>query len=453
MLDLPDVALPAVSESAVLRKVTLRLIPFLFLLYVINLIDRTNVGMASLQMVADPNRPDEAQYAILSEGAYTLGAGLFYVGYLLFEVPSNLIMMRVGARAWIARILFSWGAISAAMMFVTGPWSFFTLRILLGVAEAGFFPGVIYYLSDWFPARARARCVSMFMVGGVIASMIGNPISGVILQYLDRVGGLRGYQWVFLLEGLPAVALGFVTVKILTDKPEQADWLDPAEKAWLSNQMALDRHASGAGRNHTLWAACVNPRVWLLIAVYFTVAMGDNSFGFLIPRFLKEKFPGWTEAQIGLLVAIPSVVAIVGMLLISRHSDQTGERRWHVAGAAFLASAGWLAAALAPSPWLFVVAAAITLTGMKSMLPTFWTLPSSFLTGAAAAGGIALINSVANLGGLLGPNIVKALKSESHGYTNGYFVMAGVLFLGGCLVLRVRANSPATAAIKPVVDS
>ena len=210
---------PAPSEVAVFRKVSLRLLPFLFSLYVINLIDRTNIGIARLQMVDQQN--------LLEEEAYALGAGIFYVGYLLFEVPSNLILLRLGPRVWIVRILVSWGLISAAMMFVTGPWSFGILRVLLGVAEAGFFPGIIYYLSDWFPARVRARAVAHFMVGGVIASMVGNPISGFILQFMDQVGGLWGWQWVFLLEGLPAVALGFVTLAYLTDRPDQARWLTP----------------------------------------------------------------------------------------------------------------------------------------------------------------------------------------------------------------------------------
>src|SRR5262249_27376815 len=222
-------ARPTPREIAVFRKVSLRLLPFLFLLYVINLIDRTNIGIARLQMVD--------QQHILGEEAYALGAGIFYVGYLLFEVPSNLILLRMGARAWIARILVSWGLISTAMMFVTGPWSFFLLRVLLGVAEAGFFPGIIYYLSDWFPARVRGGAVANFMIGGVIASMVGNPLSGFILEYLDQVGGLWGWQWVFLLEGLPAVALGFVTLAYLTDRPDQAHWLSPAERAWLTRQI------------------------------------------------------------------------------------------------------------------------------------------------------------------------------------------------------------------------
>jgi ACS family tartrate transporter-like MFS transporter len=431
-------ALP--NDSAVFRKVSLRLLPFLFLLYVINLIDRTNIGIARLQMVD--------QQHILDEAAYALGAGIFYVGYLVFEVPSNLILMRMGARAWIARILVSWGLISSAMMLVTGPWSFAALRVLLGVAEAGFFPGIIYYLSDWFPARVRARAVANFMLGGVIASMVGYPISGFILQYMDEVGGLWGWQWVFLLEGLPAVVLGFVTLAYLTDRPEQAGWLTAEERSWLALQIEDDRSRQPHSRSHSLRAAFLDLRVWLLIAVYFTVAMGDNSYGFYIPTFLKGQFSDWSPVQIGFIAAAPSVIAMIGMVLVGRHSDKTGERRWHVAGSAFAASLGWLTIAGVASGtvaiegidsrWLFVVGVAVTLTGMKSMLPTFWTLPPQFLTGAAAAGGIALINSVANLGGLLGPWMMGYVKTETGNFTIGYVILAASLFTGGLLVLASR---------------
>jgi ACS family tartrate transporter-like MFS transporter len=430
------------SETVVFRKVSLRLLPLLFLLYIINLIDRTNIGIARLQMV------DELK--LLDEAAYSLGAGVFYVGYLLFEVPSNLILMRTGARAWMARILVSWGLISSAMMFVTGPWSFAGLRVLLGVAEAGFFPGVIYYLSAWFPARIRARAVAQFMVGSVIASIVGNPLSGFILEYMDNVGGLWGWQWVFLLEGLPAVGLGFVTLAYLTDRPEQAHWLTAAERTWLTEVIDRERSTQAHQLRHSLGAAFLDPRVLLLIAIYFTAAMGDNSYGFYIPRFLKDQFPDWSKFQIGLLVAVPGVCAMTGMVLVSRHSDRTGERRWHVACSALAAASGWLLIALAASGWLqipgvesrwlFVVGVAVILTGTKSMLPTFWTLPPFFLTGTAAAGGIALINSVANLGGLLGPVVIGQVKTTTGSFTLGYVIMAGGLLLGGLLVLTVRTQ-------------
>lgn len=433
----------APNEEAVFRKISLRLLPFLFLLYVVNLIDRTNIGIARLQMVDEQN--------LLGEEAYALGAGIFYVGYLLFEVPSNLILLRMGARAWIARILVSWGLISAAMMFVTGPWSFAGLRFLLGVAEAGFFPGIIYYLSDWFPARVRARAVANFMVGGVVATMVGNPLSGLILQSMDQVGGMSGWQWVFLLEGMPAVVLGFVTLAYLTDRPSQARWLAPHERDWLEEQLADERKQMPLDHSHSFRAAIVDVRVWLLIAVYFTVAMGDNSYGFYIPTFLKSQFPSWKPFEIGLLAAVPSAVAMVAMILVGKSSDRRRERRWHVAGSAFVAAFGWLMIAVAASEsfgipgldsrWLFVVGVTVTLAGMKSMLPTFWTLPPTFLTGAAAAGGIALINSVANLGGLFGPNMIGRVKTVTNSFTIGYLVLAAALFLGGLLVLKVARRN------------
>jgi ACS family tartrate transporter-like MFS transporter len=432
------------QEAAVFRKVSLRLLPFLFLLYVVNLIDRTNVGIARLQMV------DEQK--LLGEQAYSLGAGIFYVGYLLFEVPANLLLMRLGARAWIARILVSWGVVSAAMMFVTGPWSFALLRMLLGVAEAGFFPGIIYYLGDWFPARVRARAVARFMLGGVVASMLGNPLSGLILQGMDGVGGLWGWQWVFLLEGLPAVVLGFVTLALLTDRPQQARWLMPRERDWLVEQLEHERREQPHSRSHLLRAAFRDRRVWLLTAIYFTVAMGDNSYGFYIPTFLKSQFPGLSPLRIGLLTAVPSVVAMAGMILVGRHSDRTGERRWHVAGSAFAAAVGWFIVALTASGmlaipgvearWLFLLGVVITLTGMKSMLPTFWTLPPLFLSGRAAAGGIALINSVANLGGLLGPGIVGRVKAAGGSFTAGYLALSAALLVGGLLVLYLMSRGP-----------
>jgi D-galactonate transporter len=433
--DLENGPLPGgelVQEGAVLRKVSLRLLPFLFLLYVLNILDRANIGFAKLQMLHDLE---------MSETAYGLGAGLFYIGYLLFEVPANLILHRIGARAWIARILLTWGLISSGMMFVTGPWSFYLLRILLGVAEAGFFPGIIFYLSHWFPARERARAVATFMTAAVVASLVGNPLSGAILQFLDQSGGLAGWQWLFLLEGIPTILLGFVTLFYLTDRPVQARWLTESERNLLARRMEWEEQTRQQRHGVSLLGALRNPTVWLLIAVYFTVAFGDNSYGFFLPSLLQDKFPSATKWEIGLLAAAPSVMAIVGMVLIGVHSDRTGERRWHVAGPAFLAVVGWMMVALAPTKWLFVVGLGIASTGMKSMLPTFWSLPTAFLSGAAAAGGIALINSVANLGGFLGPFVIGHVKDRTGSFTDGLLLVAALLGIGGILVLWVRHDS------------
>lgn len=427
--------------NAVLRKVAIRLLPFLFLLYVVNLIDRTNIGIAKLTMV---------ESGILSEKAYALGAGLFYVGYLLFEVPSNVILLRVGARVWMARIGVTWGLISGAMMFAKDAETFCFLRVLLGFAEAGFFPGIIFYLSQWFPGRTRARAVAMFMTGGVIASMLGNPISGVILEYMNQVGGLEGWQWVFLLEGIPSVLLGLITLWYLTDQPSQARWLTEQERNWLIEELERERLANAGHHRHTILEAFKEPRVWLLIGIYFTVAVGDNVYGFYIPTFLQSRFTDWSPSQIGVLAAAPSVIALFGMFLVGRHSDRTGERRWHVAGCALTASIGWLIIALAASPWIFDLGLAIATTGMKSMLPTFWTLPATFLSGTAAASGIALINSIANLGGFFGPQIIGYTESIDPTFVVGFLVMSGVMLTGAILTLFVRIDAkPGTSPSIP----
>ncbi len=452
--------------------VAARLLPFLFLLYVVNILDRTNIGFAALQMVAGPQErarlaagtmgflgspsgqapllAASALFAgrtpLLTEEEYAFGAGLFYVGYILFEVPSNLILRRTGARVWISRILVSWGLVSSCMMFVTGPIGFGLLRILLGIAEAGFFPGIILYLSYWFPTRERARATAVFMVAGPIAAFVGNPTSGAILQFMNGTAGLAGWQWLFLLEGIPAVALGVVTLFYLTDRPAQAQWLTLPERDWLAGRMAGEEEQRGLRHGQSLLRAATDSRVWLLIAVYFTVALGDNAYGFYLPQILAAGFKNWSQSRIGLLAALPSVAAMIGMIAFGVHSDRTGERRWHVAVPAFLAAVGWVMVALFPSPWLILLGLALASLGMKSMLPTFWTLPTAFLSGAAAAGGIALINSVANLGGVFGPNIMGQIQAHSGGFMGGSLVMAVALCLGGALVLLVRHDAPEKVA-------
>jgi ACS family tartrate transporter-like MFS transporter len=420
-------------NRAVLVKVSRRLLPFLFLLYVVNILDRVNVGFARLQMLDDLG---------MGERVYGRAAGIFYVGYLLFEVPSNLILVRTGARRWIARILISWGLITCGMSVVNGPWSFYVLRILLGFAEAGFFPGIILYLTYWFPARERARAVALFMAASPVSGILGGPLAGAILQYLNGVGGLRGWQWLFILEGLPAVALGLATLVYLTDRPEAADWLTAEERGWLIGQLGREENHQQQRHNLTLARALADRRVWLLVLVYFTVAAGSNSFGFYLPKLLQDRFPGQGEFRIGLLAAVPNLCAIVGMVLNGVHSDRTGERRWHVAGPAFLAAAGWALSAVTGSPAVAFLSLTLVQVGIMSMLPVFWALPTSFLGGVAAAGGIALINSVANLGGFVGPDLIGHVKESTGSFTGGLLAMALTLAVGGLLVLRVR-HSPA----------
>jgi D-galactonate transporter len=412
-------------EAAVWRKVTLRLIPLLFLLYLVNILDRVNVGFAKLTMLDDLG---------LTDKHYGFFAGLFYIGYILFEVPSNLILERTGARVWIARIIISWGIVSGAMMFVSGWLSFAVLRVLLGIAEAGFFPGMILYLTYWFPARARGRAIAFFMIASPIAGVLGMPVSGAIMQFMNGVSGLAGWQWLFLIEAIPSVVLGFVVWFSLTDRPEQARWLNDQERGWLTMRMAQEDKRRP--QRHLLQALFL-PGVWLLCLVYFSVAVGTNGMGFFLPSFVKELFPGRGEATIGLLSAIPSAAAVAGMVLVGRHSDRTGERRWHIALSAFLGAAGMVLSVTvaATKPGLALAAMALAYFGMFSMLPTFWALATHNVSGVAAAGAIALINSVANFGGFLAPTVVGWIKDGTGQFTGGAWFMGVTLVLGGVLVL------------------
>jgi MFS family permease len=415
-------------EVRVWRKVTPRIIPLLFVLYVVNLLDRTNVGFAKLTMFPALN---------LDDAVYGWGAGFcFYIGYILFEVPSNLILNRTGARVWIARILVTWGLVSAAMMFVSLKWHFYALRILLGVAEAGFFPGIILYLTYWYPARARARAVAFFMIASPVSGLLGNPLSGAIMQFMDQRHGLSGWQWLFLLEGMPAVLLGIVVWLVLTDRPEQAHWLEPEERAWLIER--LSREDRRRPQRH-LWQALTSPGVLLLCGVYFTVAVASNPFGFFIQTILQNRFPGSDKWTLGLLAAVPSLFGVIGMILVGMHSDHTSERRWHVAGSAFLAAASLTISVFLDDPWLALFAMAITYFGFMAMMPTFWALATSSLTGVAAAGGIALINSLGNVGGALAPAVVgEILHAREGDFTWAALLMAATLLFGGVLVLFAK---------------
>ncbi len=312
---------PALSPS-VLSRVTRRLVPFLCLLYIFNILDRSNVGFARLTMQDDLK---------MSKEVFDLGYGIFYLGYLLFEVPANLLLRRVGARRWMARIMITWGLVSCATLLVQGAWGFYAVRILLGVAEAGFFPGIILYLTYWYPARERARVMSLFMLGIPVAGILGNPLSGAIMEYMDGQYGVKGWQWLFLLEGIPSVLLGALTLFYLPDSPESASWLTPDERAALLGHLSHEDRYRARHRGDDLLRALVDGRVWLLIGLYFTVAVGSNAAGAAFPQLIKGRFPDENKFVIGLLAALPLVAAIVGMTLLARNSDRTGERRGHVA--------------------------------------------------------------------------------------------------------------------------
>jgi ACS family tartrate transporter-like MFS transporter len=413
---------------ATLKKVAWKLIPFLCALYIFNILDRANAGFARLSMQDDLG---------MSQQMFDFGYGLFYIGYLLFEVPSNLLLRRFGARRWISRIMISWGVITCATMFVQSAGSFYLVRILLGVAEAGFFPGIILYMTYWFPERQRAKMTAYFMMAIALASVLGNPTSGFIMQYLDSIAGLKGWQWLFLLEGIPSVILGVLVLFWLTDRPENAQWLTTAEREWLVNRMQFEETQRQQRHGADRLGAMLNRRVWLLIAIYFTVAVGSNASGAYFPQLIQQQFPKSSTFEIGLLSALPHLCAAIGMVLFSLSSDRTGERRGHVAVAALTAAAGWTISALATSPAMALAGFCLAQLGMMSMLPIFWTLPTGFLTGAAAAGGIALINSLGNIGGFLGPTMLGRF---------GLWAMVMNLLVGAALAMCLRRDEAATPA-------
>ena len=408
------------ASSSVLRKVAWRLIPFVCLLYVLNILDRSNVGFARLKMQDDLG---------LSEETFNLGYGMFYVGYLLFEVPSNLLLRRVGARRWIARIMISWGVISSLTLFAYDQWSFYGLRILLGIAEAGFFPGIILYLSFWFPNRERAKMTAFFMMAIGMANVFGNPISGLIMQYLDTSAGLHGWQWLFLLEGIPSVILGVCVLIYLTDYPQVAKWLSDEQREWLVAHLRHEEQQRQRLHNASHLSAILHWRVWLLIAIYFTVAVGSNAGGAYFPKLIQGQFGNLSTFQIGLLSSLPHLCAVIGMSLFGISSDRSNERRGHLAAAALMAASGWSLTAWSPTPVVGLIGLCVAQTGMMSMLPVFWTLPTAFLTGAAAAGGIAMINSVANIGGIFGASILGQF---------GLWSIAAIHLAGALLVLGVK---------------
>lgn len=412
-----------VDEERVYRKVTLRLIPFLFLCYVAAYLDRVNVGFAKLQMLNDLK---------FSETIYGLGAGIFFLGYFIFEVPSNIILHRVGARVWIARIMVTWGVLSAATMFVTSPTSFYVIRFLLGVAEAGFFPGIILYLTYWYPAERRGQMISLFMTALPMAGIIGGPISGWILQQMNGVSGYAGWQWLFLFEAIPSVIIGIWVLFYLDDSIEKSKWLTLGEKNLLTRKIAADN----VSKVHTSTLDGLrNPKIWIMSMIYFCFAMGLYGVGFWLPSIIKAM--GVTNAfDVGLLSAVPYVAAAIGMVLVGRRSDRTGERRWHIIIPATLGSLGLLLSVqLAYNHYLAIAALTLATFGILSSLPLFWSLPTALLGGGAAASGIAFINSFGNLAGFVSPYMIGWIKDATQSTNNGMYILSAVMLLGAMLIL------------------
>ena len=414
------------DATVVLAKARRRLIPFLFLLYIVAYLDRLTVGFAALQM----NRA-----LGFSGTTYGFGAGVFFLSYVLFEIPSNVILARVGARLWIARIMITWGIVSSGMMFVRGSSGFYTLRFLLGVAEAGFFPGIIFYITRWFPARERARTIATFMTATLTAGVIGAPISGALLGI--SAAGLAGWQWLFLLEGLPSIVLGVVVLFVLPDGPESASWLSVAERDTILGELRADELASGRA-SHTLGEALSSGRVWFVAVAHFClIAITLYGIGFWMPQILKRA-SGGTDFEVGLLAAIPYAAGVVAMVLAGRHSDRTGERRWHVAIAAAVSALGLLATTFATTTIPTVAAFTLAMIGLASIFGPFWALATMTARGVGAAAAIALINSVGNIGGFVGPYLLGAINDATHSFTYGFLAIAGLMLTGAGLVLLVR---------------
>ena len=423
-------------EARTYRKVDVRLLPFLFLCYILAYLDRVNVGFAKLQMLKDLS---------LSDAAFATGAGIFFIGYFFFEVPSNVLLKKFGARMWIARIMISWGVISACMLFVKGEWSFYAMRCLLGLAEAGFFPGIIFYLTLWYPSKLRSTRTAWFVSAIAVSGVIGNPVSGWIMDTLSGAMNLQGWQWLFLAEGIPSVLVGFWVIYYLDSGIQEAKWLTAEEKTLLTNRLeAEDKHKT----EHKLMDAFASGKVWVLCAIYFTLMIGLYGIAFWLPTIVKA-FGIKGYLGVGLITAIPYAVAVVGMILLSLHSDQTGERRLHyvlnvTAGAAGLVLSGIFVS----SPVLSILFLSIGTLGVIGSMPLFWPLPSAFLAGTAAAAGIGIVNSVGNLGGYIGPNIPIWAKQISSNPSAALYIIAGNLLVGALLTyffipktLRVRVGS------------
>ncbi|HLK60218.1 MAG TPA: MFS transporter [Chthonomonadaceae bacterium] len=427
------------TEQNALHKVTVRLIPFLFILYIGAYLDRINLSFAKTSFVKDLH---------FSDTVFGLGAGIFFLGYFLFEVPSNIIMERTGARIWIARIMITWGIISAAMMFTNSVPVFYLLRFLLGVAEAGFFPGMILYLTYWFPTEERARAISRFMTATPLSGVIGAPLSTWIMAKMPLIArnlppalaGLRGWQWLFVLEGLPCILLGLVVLLYLTDRPEQAHWLTSEEREALLERLRVDREQKAKKGHFTLKDAFQHPQVLLLSAIYFALQIGFYGFNSWLPSILKE-FKSLNEFNANMLSMIPYFCAAVCMMVIGLHSDRTGERRMHVVGSCCLSAFGMALAAYMHSPAMAVLAFTVAAMGLWSTLGPFWALPTAFLSGTAAAGGIAFINSVGNLGGFVGPYTMGALKDKTHSFAVGLLALAGSIFVAGLLSLALQRET------------
>jgi MFS transporter, ACS family, tartrate transporter len=412
-------------ESAVVSRLMWRLLPFLFLLYIVAYLDRINVSFAVLQMRGQLG---------LSDRTYGRAAGMFFAGYFFFQLPSNLVLEKFGVRRWISGLMITWGVISCLMILIRGPLSFYALRFTLGAAEAGFFPGMILYMKRWFPANARARAVAWFMTANPLAGIVGSPISGALLGFSGK--GLSGWQWMFLMEGVPAILLGAAVFWVLSDNPREATWLKGEEREWLLARLALEQQAESTLSKENLWAVLRSPRIWMLSLVYFGVPTTMYGVTLWLPSVIRS-LSGLSYFLTSLVSTLPFLVTALAMVSVGMLSDRSGERRWHTAIPAFVGAVGLVAAGYGHSTAMVVACIGLGMACAESMVGPFWAMATSRMAGLPAAAGIAVINSFANLGGYFGPDIIGFFRKASGGFRGGLLAIAATLALSGAVALIV----------------
>lgn len=428
-------------RSKTIQKLQIRLIPYLFLLYVVAMIDRVNIGFAQLTMNKDLG---------LSSQQYGMAAGIFFIGYFLFEVPSNLILHKVGARVWIARILLSWGFVASLTGLVQSVHQFYAARIVLGFAEAGYYPGIVLYLTYWFRQREQARVLSLFLTGFAVNSVVGAPVSGFILQHVHWLN-VASWRWLLILEGLPAIALGLFTYLVLPNRPSEAKFLTEEEKDWLQAELEREESQKPSGR-HSAVEGIENLRVWHLALVYFGMMIGSYTLSFYAPKIVESLSTEYSYSLVGYLVMIPFLAAFVGMIFVGRSSDRRMERRYHAAACLLVGAVAFLSLSSVHSPFVTMVLLSLLAIGYCSSLGPFWAMPGEFLTGFSAASGIAVINSVGNLGGFFGPSVVGFITQKT-GTLYGGLAFAGICMLGAAGLVLLLRKTPSGGALAPEARS
>ncbi len=417
-------------ETSTINRIYWRIIPLFFAMMFFNYLDRINIGFAGLRMNADLG---------FGPAVFGFGASIFFLGYMVLEVPSNLMLHWVGARVWLARILMTWGAVATCMAFVSSAWSFYLLRFGLGVAEAGFMPGLVLYLTYWFPARYRARAIAGYIIAGAFSAVLGGPISTTLMTYLNGLGGLHGWQWMFIAEGVPTILLGAFTLYYLTDRPADATWLTPAQRQWLQSELQAEVAAIEREGRHRLIDSIRDVRVWLLAALFGCALVGIYGMLIWLPQIIKS-LGTRSDIEVGFLSAVPPLLGVVGTILVSRSSDRSGDRKLHLAAIYMLGAIGMLASALVPNPILAYVCLCIAGLGINSGNSLFWSLNASLMTGVVAAASIAAVNTIAQFGGLIGPWLIGLVKDSTGSYSLALATISGFLLIAGA----IAATMPVT---------